>query len=84
LLDGGNVTLEIYLDVNGEAEGEVYFDDGKSFEYRDDCQRTLIKYTFTNKTLYATNPIDDGCGWNGAADTVILFIYIYGPENAKL
>jgi len=84
MLAGKKISLEVYLDVNGEAEGELYLDDGTSFDYRDECKYSHIKYTFKNKTLSASRQSADGCHYDGAADTGILYAYIFGPEKAGI
>jgi len=30
------ITLEVYLDKNGNAYGDLYLDDGESFNYQED------------------------------------------------
>jgi hypothetical protein len=44
----------------------------------------MIKYKFTNKTLYATKPLDDDCSYDLAAEIIIEYVYIYGPAYAGL
>jgi len=44
----------------------------------------MIKYKFTNKTLYATKPLDDDCSYDLAAEIIIEYVYLYGPTYAGL
>ncbi|XP_058843245.1 neutral alpha-glucosidase C isoform X3 [Acipenser ruthenus] len=43
--------LTVALDSEGCAEGELYVDDGHSFNYRTKQEFTLRRFTFRNKTL---------------------------------
>jgi alpha 1,3-glucosidase len=45
------ISLEIYLDENGEAIGEMYVDDGETFNYQQEDQSALIRFTFASNTL---------------------------------
>ena len=40
------IALEIYLDHNQKAEGQLYLDDGISFKYRDEGKFNVMNYRF--------------------------------------
>lgn len=48
------LSLEIYLDQNGYAEGLLYFDDGTSFRYQFEEEYVLMKYTYQHNKLQVT------------------------------
>lgn len=75
------LTLIIYLDSKKEAQGYIYLDDGTTFGYRDDCQKTFVRFNFdSNGMLSATRDIEDGCMYDGAATKMITQVKIYGFE----
>lgn len=45
------IELRIYLDSKFEAQGEIYLDDGESFDYRNACEKSLIRYEWSANTL---------------------------------
>ena len=43
------ITLDIYLDkTNGDASGYIYMDDGQTFNYRDQCEKTLVNFIYSH------------------------------------
>jgi len=52
---GNSIKLEVYLDRDGKASGDLYVDDGRSFAYQSDPNASaFIKFTFDGKYLKAT------------------------------
>ncbi|XKL63534.1 hypothetical protein PGB90_005898 [Kerria lacca] len=51
-------TLIVALDINGTASGQLYLDDGESFEYRNG-KYLLLHFTFLNNQLMS-KIVDDG------------------------
>ncbi len=44
--------IEIYLDENGEAEGQLYMDDGQSMAYLKEKERVLASFKFKENALF--------------------------------
>lgn len=40
------INLEVYLDENLEASGQVFFDDGETFKYQNESAYALVDFTF--------------------------------------
>ncbi|CDW86977.1 neutral alpha-glucosidase ab [Stylonychia lemnae] len=53
LLQGmeNDINLEIYLDEDDYAEGQLYLDDGISFDYQKSNEKVIIQYKFENNIL---------------------------------
>jgi len=48
-----SIELEIYPNVTGASSGEMYIDDGETFDFKkDDQASTLLKFSFYSDSLY--------------------------------
>lgn len=45
------ITLEIYVDADGNSYGSLYLDDGETYDYTKDNGNALIKFSFEGGTL---------------------------------
>jgi hypothetical protein len=45
------LTLEIYIDEQGNSYGELYLDDGETYDYTKDNGKALIYFDFEGNTL---------------------------------
>ena len=49
-----SINLEVYLDKDGKASGDLYVDDGRSFAYQSDPNASAyVKFTFDGRYLKA-------------------------------
>jgi len=47
-----SISLEIYTDSNGKSHGELYLDDGETFNYaKDENQSTRIRFIYKDNIL---------------------------------
>ena len=72
--------LDIYLDRSQTAQGQLFFDDGVSFKYRDSQESLYLSLTFSNKTLAATPSLP----YSFVEDAYYMFftsIHLYGLIN---
>ncbi|CDW82175.1 UNKNOWN [Stylonychia lemnae] len=77
-----NITLEIYTDLNQEAKGLLYIDDGITFRNEERNERLYIEFSFENGELYYVNKLQDSEYDN--CQIKISNILIYGlPFNAS-
>lgn len=75
---GNDITLEIYPDQSGEAQGHLYMDDGATFAYQSSgCEKTYVKFSFTDNVLIHAIDISNKCWYSGAEKTAISVIAIY-------
>ena len=87
------LTLDIYLDQSdGSASGYIYMDDGQTFNYRDQCEKTLVEFTFQpsgehETTFEAEKKVRDECKLDAAASKQITRVNVYGvtrmPESVQ-
>lgn len=57
------LTLEIYIDVNGNSYGSIYLDDGETFDFAKDVTKSaLIKFNYESNTL--TSYFESGSGYD--------------------
>ena len=45
------IRLDVYLNSNNEAKGQIYLDDGETFRFEKNDERTLIEFTFRDNIL---------------------------------
>lgn len=45
------ITLEVYVDAEGNSYGELYLDDGETYDFTKDNGNTLITFSFVDQTL---------------------------------
>lgn len=73
------VKLEIYLDHHKQASGILYLDDGDSFRYRSNNEKTLLRYTFADNILSYKVELPD-CYFEHAYDIKLTDVSIYGMD----
>ena len=69
--------LDIYLDRSQTAQGQLFFDDGVSFKYRDSQESLSLSLSFSNKTLTSTPSLP----YSFVEDAYYMFftsIHLYG------
>lgn len=75
---GNDITLEIYPDQSGEAQGHLYMDDGATFAHMSkSCEKTYVKFSFSDNVLVHAIDISNKCWYSGAEQTAISLIVIY-------
>lgn len=75
-----SIHLEVYLDKNGKASGDLYVDDGRSFAYQSDPNASnYVKFTFDGRYLKATVDSSYVFGENQK----ITSVSFYGIYNSK-
>ena len=63
-----NLRLDVYLDSKSEAHGFIYLDDGTTFDYRDECSKTVVSFIYDAiGNLSARRELEDSCTFEGAA-----------------
>jgi mannosyl-oligosaccharide alpha-1,3-glucosidase len=80
-MDRDPYTLVVALDNNGAAVGELYMDDGKSYEYATGAH-VLRKFTFANGTLSAATLWGSGSGYDGE-DAAVERIVVLGYTGSS-
>jgi alpha-glucosidase (family GH31 glycosyl hydrolase) len=73
------VTLEVYLDSNGNAYGSLYLDDGETFAYLDENGSSLIQFSYEYNTL--SSSFVSGSKYNFPETQKVTKIVIYGLES---
>ncbi|CAF2946311.1 unnamed protein product [Rotaria sp. Silwood2] len=73
------ITLVVALDRNYEAKGELYMDDGYTYNYRGKRQLTYRRFTFKNNELRSKS-LDTSAKFETAAWIERIIIHGY-PEN---
>jgi len=73
------VTLEVYLDSNGNAYGSLYLDDGETFAYLDENGSSLIRFSYEYNTL--SSSFASGSKYNFPETQKVTKIVIYGLES---
>lgn len=74
-----SITLELYLDSNGNAYGSLYVDDGESFAYLNENGSSLIQFTYEWNTL--TSSFASGSNYNFPETQRVTKIVIHGLES---
>lgn len=73
-------TLEIALDVSGKATGELYIDDGKSYDHQHGAY-TLMKFKYSNQDGLEASVGSGGTkeflGWKNKIERIVIM----GNEN---
>lgn len=89
-------TLVIALNANGEAFGELYLDDGKSYDFKTGAF-TLMKFSFSKRTGLEASVAAGGSecfiGWKNEVERVVIMgmekgsistVSVQGSENRKV
>ena len=50
-----DIVLEVFLDLNDEAQGYLYIDDGETYRNAEYDERLYLEFTFEKGTLYYKN-----------------------------
>ena len=79
---GNPIKLDIYLDKDGYAVGDLYMDDGETFAYRDEFAITYVRYYFENNVLTEEFVTDKHRWYDGAFNQKIDTVVIHGIEKA--
>lgn len=75
------LTLEIYIDVNGNSYGSIYLDDGETFDFAKDVTKSaLIKFNYESNTL--TSYFESGSGYDLPETQKVTKVIIYGLESS--
>ena len=75
----GSITLEIYLDEAGYASGEIYLDDGETFDYLSEGKRA--RYTIEYHDGKLTSTLVDGTG--DSFNRQISNVNVYGAQGQE-
>lgn len=76
------IRLEIYLSANRTtAQGELYLDDGESFNYKYKKEKALIKYVYNNNTLSCESLYDASYVYEPSYSLKITEVNIYGLDR---
>jgi len=78
------IGLELYLDERSNAFGQLYLDDGNSFEYSTDKAKTLVHYHFHDGVLSAVKALPNDFHFEAAATKMITDVTIYGSQFEPL
>lgn len=78
------IGLELFLDSHANARGQLYLDDGDSFEYRTDKAKTLVHYNFHDGVLSTVKALPDEFHYEAAASKMITDVTIYGSQFEPL
>lgn len=74
------LTLEVYLDKNGNSYGHLYLDDGESFDYiTDENASTFIGFSYEYNTL--SSYFLSGNQYDFPETQVVTKVLIHGMEN---
>lgn len=74
------IGLELYLGARAEAFGQLYLDDGDSFEYQTQRAKTLVHYHFHDNVLSAVKALPDDFVFDGASQKLITDVTIFGNQ----
>ncbi|CAF3409540.1 unnamed protein product [Rotaria socialis] len=79
------ITLVVALDRNNEAEGELYLDDGQTYDYRQKHQFIHRHFTFKNNELQSTS-LDPTAKFETDAwiERIIIHGYPKNPTRVKI
>ena len=71
------IRLEVYPDRSGQAEGNLYLDDGETFRYSAEREYSKLRFSFKDRVLsYAIE--DPESYYPNAFDQFISEVYVYG------
>ena len=75
------VRLEVYLDENDEASGELYLDDGETYEFQNNPDgHARIQFSYSGNTLSSSNV--DGTNYSYGEDQLVTQAVIYGFKSS--
>lgn len=72
------LTLYVALDENGEAEGEVYLDDGVTFEFETEMKRIHRKLRFVENKLVSESIVESAVVPDLLVENIVERIVVYG------
>lgn len=76
------IRLDVYLDKDASfAEGQLYMDDGETFRYKNNNEKLLIQYTYTDGSLYSQSMLDATFNYEPAFNLKITEVNVYGIRN---
>lgn len=76
------IRLEIYLDKELKAEGQLYLDDGETFRYKTHNESSLLQYKYINHSLSYTI-LTQSHHYDMASEIKLTEVYIFGlPTTA--
>lgn len=74
------ITLEIYIDADGNSYGQIYLDDGETFDFAKDATKSaLIKFNYESNTL--TSYFESGSGYDLPETQQVTKVIIYGLDS---
>lgn len=77
------ITLEVYSDSDNDAYGELYLDDGETFDFANDSAKSaLISFNFDGTTL--SSAFEHGSDYELPASQQVTAVVIYGVETAPV
>ena len=75
------IRLEVYLDENDEASGELYLDDGETYEFSNNPDgHARIQFSYSGNTLSSSNV--DGTSYAYGEDQLVSQVVIYGFKSS--
>ena len=80
------ITLEIYVDADGQATGSMYVDDGLTTEYQTapETASALIDFTYSNNSLKSTNSAQTKYVFGKDQHLTLVTIYGLGKEPSSV
>lgn len=77
------ITLEVYSDADNDAFGELYLDDGETFDFKtDESKSALVQFTFDGTTL--SSAFETGSDYALPVTQQVTKVIIYGVETAPV
>jgi alpha-glucosidase (family GH31 glycosyl hydrolase) len=77
-----SLTLEIYVNADGKSYGDLYLDDGETYDYSKDNGKASIYFNFDGGTLYSS--FDYGDQYELPESQQVTKVIIYGVESAPM
>ena len=75
------VRLEVYLDENDEASGDLYLDDGETYEFQNNPDgHARIQFGYSGNMLTSSNI--DGTNYVYGEDQLVTQVVIYGFKSS--
>lgn len=78
------ITLIIALDKQNKAKGNLYIDDGKSYNYKTKNEFVLVDFDFTNDKLTGHLKSKPGYECKSWLERVVILGYQKSPKSVKI
>ena len=84
LMANDPITLIVALDKQHKAKGQLYIDDGKSYNYRTKNQFVLIEFDFAQNKLTGKLKFEPRYECNSWLERVIIYGFEKTPKSVKI